>query len=117
MLKGVLTMKASSLYLHRWASSSPQPLHSTLSRCRPAENGLHTLFVPVAAELLDRCNDPEALLASGRGLLLMRGFSDELFFNPPGNEVTLVLYSESQDRELTLGTNNSVGTERRLVVA
>lgn len=66
---------------------------------------------------LDRCNDPEALLASGRGLLLMRGFSDELFFNPSGNEVTLVLYSESQDRELPLGTNNSVGTERRLVVA
>jgi hypothetical protein len=66
---------------------------------------------------LDRCNDPEALLASGRGLLLMRGFSDELFFNPAGNEVTLVLYSESQDRELPLGTNNSIGTERRLVVA
>lgn len=66
---------------------------------------------------LDRCNDPEALLASGRGLLLMRGFSDELFFNPAGNEVTLVLYGESQDRELPLGTNNSVGSERRLVVA
>ena len=66
---------------------------------------------------LDRCNDPEALLASGRGLLLMRGFSDELFFNPAGNEVTLVLYSESQDRELPLGTNSSIGTERRLVVA
>lgn len=66
---------------------------------------------------LDRCNDPEALLASGRGLLLMRGFSDELFFNPAGNEVTLVLYGEGQDRELPLGTNNSVGTERRLVVA
>ncbi len=66
---------------------------------------------------LDRCNDPESLLASGRGLLLMRGFSDELFFNPAGNEVTLVLYSESQDRELPLGTNNSIGTERRLVVA
>lgn len=66
---------------------------------------------------LDRCNDPEALLASGRGLLLMRGFSDELFFNPAGNEVTLVLYSESQDRELPLGTNSSLGTERRLVVA
>lgn len=66
---------------------------------------------------LDRCNDPEALLASGRGLLLMRGFSDELFFNPAGNEVTLVLYGECQDRELPLGTNNSVGTERRLIVA
>ena len=66
---------------------------------------------------LDRCNDPEALLASGRGLLLMRGFSDELFFNPAGNEVTLVLYGEGQDRELPLGTNNSVGTERRMVVA
>lgn len=66
---------------------------------------------------LERCNDPEALLASGRGLLLMRGFSDEIFFSKAGNEVTLVLYGEGEDRELPLGTNDSVGTERRLVVA
>lgn len=66
---------------------------------------------------LERCNNPESLLASGRGLLLMRGFSDEMFFNAAGNEVTLVLYGEGQDRELPLGTSNSIGTERRLVVA
>jgi hypothetical protein len=52
----------------------------------------------------DRCNDPESLLASGRGLLLMRGFSDEIFFNTHGNEVTLVLYADGVDRELPLGT-------------
>jgi hypothetical protein len=68
------------------------------------------------AAALERCNDPEALLASGRGLLLMRGFSDELFFNTAGNEVTLVLYGEGQDRELPLGTSESVGSERRLVL-
>jgi len=67
--------------------------------------------------MMDRCNDPESLLASGRGLLLMRAFSDEMFFNPTGNEVTLVLYGEGQDRELPLGTNNSDGHEQRLVLA
>lgn len=66
---------------------------------------------------LDRCNDPEMLLASGRGLLMMRGFSDELFFNAAGNEVNLVLYGQSQDRELPLGTQDSSGVERRLVLA
>jgi anti-sigma regulatory factor (Ser/Thr protein kinase) len=65
---------------------------------------------------LDRCNDPEALLASGRGLLLMRAFSDELFFNNSGNEVTLVLYSEGAHRELPLGTPNSAGAESRYVL-
>jgi Histidine kinase-like ATPase domain len=70
--------------------------------------------VPAA---LNRCNDPEMLLASGRGLLMMRAFADELFFNAQGNEVNLVLYSENQDRELPLGTSQSTGTERRLVVA
>lgn len=66
---------------------------------------------------LDRCNDPEMLLASGRGLLMMRGFSDELFFNDDGNEVNLVLYGHGQDRELPLGTRQSAGAERRLVLA
>ena len=66
---------------------------------------------------LDRCNDPETLLSSGRGLLMMRAFSDELFFNSVGNEVNLVLYGEGQNRELPLGTRNSNGAEKRLVVA
>lgn len=66
---------------------------------------------------LERCDDPEALLASGRGLLLMRGFSDEVFFNNQGNEVTLVLYAEGEDRELPLGTCNSPGNETRLVLS
>lgn len=67
---------------------------------------------------LERCNDPlAALMASGRGLLLMRGFSDEMFFNNKGNEVTLVVYAEGQNRELPLGTNSSVGNENRLVLA
>ena len=64
----------------------------------------------------ERCNDPEALLASGRGLLLMRGFSDEIFFNSHGNEVTLVLYADGVDRELPLGTANSSDVQRRHVV-
>ena len=66
---------------------------------------------------LDRCNDPESLLASGRGLLMMRAFSDELFFNSAGNEVNLVLYAEGQDRELPLGTRLSKSGEKRLVLA
>ncbi len=65
----------------------------------------------------ERCNNPEALLASGRGLLMMQAFSDELFFNPAGNEVNLVLYGDGQDRELPLGTLQSPGTEHRLVLA
>ena len=64
----------------------------------------------------DRCNDPESLLASGRGLLLMRGFSDEIFFNTHGNEVTLVLYADGVDRELPLGTATSPDALQRHVV-
>ncbi len=44
---------------------------------------------------LERCEDPEALLASGRGLMLMQAFADEMFFNNTGNQVTLVLYSRN----------------------
>jgi hypothetical protein len=68
-------------------------------------------------EATDRCTDPEALLASGRGLLMMRAFSDELFFNEAGNEVTLVLYGENEGRELPLGTSVSEGSERRMVLS
>jgi anti-sigma regulatory factor (Ser/Thr protein kinase) len=38
--------------------------------------------------------DPEVLLASGRGLVMMKAFSDELFFNDSGNLVTLAFYAE-----------------------
>lgn len=37
---------------------------------------------------------PELMLASGRGLVMMKAFSDNLLFNAKGNEVTLVFYSE-----------------------
>ncbi len=66
--------------------------------------------------VMDRSNDPEEMFASGRGLMLMRAFADEMFFNCTGNEVTLVLYSDGPERELPLGTSSS-GTERRCVVA
>ena len=66
--------------------------------------------------MLDRCNDPELMFASGRGLMLMRAFADEMFFNRKGNEVTLVLYAEGPDRELPLGTSLS-GAEGCRVVA
>ena len=66
--------------------------------------------------VLDRSNDPEAMLASGRGLMLMRAFTDDMFFNANGNEVTLVLYGEGRDRELPLGTSSSTGRKRRLVL-
>lgn len=64
-----------------------------------------------------RSTDPETMLCSGRGLLLMRGFTDELFFNTDGNEVTLVLYGESQSRELPLGTKDSSDHDIRCVIA
>ena len=47
---------------------------------------------------LERMANPVDLLASGRGLLLMKSFSDELIFNDSGNEVTLVFYTnKNQD--------------------
>lgn len=66
---------------------------------------------------LERLDDPELMLASGRGLMMMRAFADEMFHNNSGNEVTLVLYADGQDRELPLGTSSSSGTDRRHVVA
>ena len=69
------------------------------------------------AAALERLNDPELMLASGRGLMMMRGFADEMFHNLAGNEVTLVLYADGRDRELPLGTSASSGTERRHIVA
>ncbi|MCA9063556.1 MAG: ATP-binding protein [Planctomycetaceae bacterium] len=45
-------------------------------------------------EAIRRAENPESLLSSGRGLLMMRAFADEVFFNERGNRVTLVLYPE-----------------------
>lgn len=60
------------------------------------------------AAVMERCNDPETLLSSGRGLMMMHALTDELFFNNAGNEVTLVLYGRSEDRELPIATADSV---------
>lgn len=64
------------------------------------------------AAALQRTIDPEALLASGRGLVMMRAFSDDLVFNKNGNEVTLVFYhSRNQDiRELLMNRARSRNT-------
>ena len=69
------------------------------------------------AAALKRCDDPEAFLASGRGLLMMRGFTDELIFNPQGNQVTMVLYAEGMDRDVALRSFSLLGTDRQTVVA
>lgn len=42
---------------------------------------------------LKRTEDPLSMLASGRGLIMMKAFTDALIFNPVGNEVTLVFYN------------------------
>lgn len=44
------------------------------------------------AETLKRVENSSSLLASGRGLVMMKAFTDELIFNTRGNEVTLVIY-------------------------
>jgi len=49
---------------------------------------------------LARTEDPTNLLASGRGLVMMKAFCDELIFNSSGNQVTLVIYNNrNQDVE------------------
>lgn len=47
------------------------------------------------AAALKRTEDPMSILASGRGLVMMKAFTDDLVFNPTGNEVTLVFYHRS----------------------
>ena len=42
---------------------------------------------------MKRAEDPLSDMASGRGLVMMKAFTDELVFSPSGNEVTLVVYS------------------------
>ncbi len=44
------------------------------------------------AAALKKTEDPMSILASGRGLVMMKAFTDELIFNNTGNEVTLVIY-------------------------
>ncbi|MEQ9406856.1 MAG: ATP-binding protein [Fuerstiella sp.] len=53
--------------------------------------------------------EPPSLLASGRGLIMMKAFTDDLVFNARGNEVTLVFYAETnQDvRDLLKQRNGS----------
>lgn len=67
------------------------------------------------AAAMERCSNPESLLCSGRGLLMMQAFTDELFFSNAGNEVTLVLYSRSADRELPVATLQSSIREPRFL--
>ena len=51
-----------------------------------------------ALTALNKEPSPEALLASGRGLIMMKAFTDDLVFNTKGNEVTLVFYNkQNQD--------------------
>lgn len=66
---------------------------------------------------MERCNNPELMLASGRGLLLMKGFTDELIFNGSGNEVTLVLYRSDEDREKALQADLSTGDVIKRIIA
>lgn len=66
---------------------------------------------------LKRLDDPETMLASGRGLMMMRGFADELIFNKKGNQVTMVLYSEAMEREQALRSFSLLETGQRAVIA
>jgi len=45
------------------------------------------------ASAIKRIEDPMSILSSGRGLVMMKAFTDQLVFNHCGNEVTLVIYS------------------------
>jgi hypothetical protein len=49
-----------------------------------------------SAAALSRDPDPYSFTESGRGLVMMKAFSDEMFFNESGNEVTLVFYPDGQ---------------------
>lgn len=49
-------------------------------------------------QALKKAQEPDAMLASGRGLAMMKAFTDELVFNKKGNQVTLVFYhNRNQD--------------------
>jgi len=84
--------------------------------------GLFGLWISISDEgkgfnveaAFERCNDPELMLASGRGLLIMKAFTDELFFSSRGNEVTMVLYSDDTRKELPLQAIPETGELLRL---
>ncbi|MEZ6060744.1 MAG: ATP-binding protein [Planctomycetaceae bacterium] len=46
--------------------------------------------------LLDKTPDPLAMLSSGRGLVMMKAFTNDLFFNSRGNSVTMAFYAASR---------------------
>lgn len=48
-------------------------------------------------KFLRQSHDPLAMMASGRGLILMKAFADDLIFNSKGNEVTLVFYGGNNE--------------------
>ena len=87
--------------------------------------GLFGLWISISDEgngfnveaAFERCNDPELMLASGRGLLIMRAFTDELFFSARGNEVTMVLYSDDARKELPLQAVPETGELLRMEAA
>ena len=60
-----------------------------------------------AAAALSCNSDPSSLLESGRGLIMMRAFTDDLFFNESGNQVTLVFYRDRKN-------NSTKSTGRRM---
>lgn len=63
------------------------------------------------AAAFERCNNPEFLLSSGRGLMMMQAFADELFFNSAGNQVNLVLYSRNPLGKFVAGPGQNHGIE------
>ncbi|MFN9039065.1 MAG: hypothetical protein ACK5YO_22395, partial [Planctomyces sp.] len=65
----------------------------------------------------ERCNYPVLMLAIGRGLMIMRAFTDELFFSARGNEVTMVLYSDDARKELPLQAVPETGELLRMEAA
>lgn len=66
---------------------------------------------------LSRCNDPELMLASGRGLLIMRALPTNCFSARRGNEVTMVLYSDDARKELPLQAVPETGELLRMEAA
>lgn len=42
-------------------------------------------------------NDPNSLLSSGRGLMLIRSYMDEVYWNETGNRITMVKYLNSDN--------------------
>lgn len=60
---------------------------------------------------LKKAQNPDLLLASGRGLAMMKAFTDELVFNAAGNQVTLVFYHNRNRDVLELLQERQRGVE------